>query len=551
MVTPSGSIVSNIREQILCSPGINKSCILGSHLVHSVSPSFVRRLTLGLEVWLGPASTDSDLAIRLLCHLYSMVQFDTERQGLKLTSLGNAEPHWANLNAKLPWVKADIRAITRLVKRQWFTRLWVLQEALANPNTLVLCGTSETTWETLFSSIMCLLHKKIAKGWKQGALSRIVSISDAFRKAKYPQLMDAIHRARTLKCADPRDKVYAVLGIASNLGQVSPDYTLSEAEVYRQLAMDQMKYNDLNLLSYCDLDSRQVAGPTWVPDWSSAWTTQLMARNNAAGYIYASVIERLDDGIIEVAAVRAGTLCKVVEISIPSPDTRAIATEVARLAPAHVESRPYKTGCSLLEAFCGTLVTLDLNMLTKEFFNLTSNESVETVRTYLRYAEGVRLSAPSLEQRIYGDYLWGAVQNRAFISTYEGYIGLAPKHARKGDVVYAILSCRSLIVLRPVEGFETRFQVVGECFLYGLNHGEAVLGNLPEHIRKEYRFHYEGGFWYDGYCKVHNNEILAKDPRHQALGLSELGIYMEEDQVFDDEKTLKEAGLRIDRICLV
>lgn len=479
-----------------------------------------------------------------------MVRFDPINLCLALTLSGQSEPHWADVNEALPWGKTEVRAIKRLVDRQWFERLWVLQEALANPNTLVLCGTSETTWETLFGSILGLVSKKSAMGWTQRRLSRIFSIVDAFYTARSPGLIRAVHRARTLKCADPRDKVYAVLGIASNSQQVKPDYTLSEYQVYRQLATAQIENGDLDFLSYCDLDSREVAGPTWVPDWSSEWTTQLMVWNNAAGFASAPITEHLDQGLIKVAAVRAGTLCKVDEVCLPSSDTSTIAAEVARLAPAHVESLPYKTGCSLLEAFSGTLATLDLNMSGGNVtFFPTLHASIDTVRSYLRCAEGTPL-IDSIEDRTYRGYLWQGTTDRAFVSTDEGYIGLAPESAREGDVVYAILSCRSLIVLRPVEGFENRFQVVGVCFLYGLNHGEAILGSLPGHVRGEYHFDREADVWRDVYRNVDTDEISLEDPRLLALGIHPgLGANSLPNRVSGE--TLEKAGVGIDRIELV
>ncbi|ROW07885.1 hypothetical protein VMCG_03604 [Cytospora schulzeri] len=218
-------------------------------------------------------------------------------------------------------------------------------------------------------------------------------------------------------------------------------------------------------------------------------------------------------------AIRVGTLCKAEEVDMESLDTSTIAAEVARLAPQHVGSLPYKTGCSLLEAFSGTLATLDLNMLGENVITLAAlPASVDTMRYYLRCAEGGPLDA-SMEDPLYRAYLWEHAKSRAFVSTDKGYIGIAPNSAQEGDVVYAILSCWSLIILRPVESFEYRFQAVGECFLYGLNHGEAVLGTLPAHIRGGYRYNTDLSVWYQVYRNVDTDEVSFEDPRLLALGI--------------------------------
>lgn len=72
-----------------------------------------------------------------------------------------------------------------------------------------------------------------------------------------------------------------------------------------------------------------------------------------------------------------------------------------------------------------------------------------------------------LLQRI-RDMSWG----RRFCSTSKGYIGWVPQPAQVGDMVCCFLWAKVLILLRPEQS--GGYSLVGECYLHGLMHGEAL-----------------------------------------------------------------------------
>jgi hypothetical protein len=61
--------------------------------------------------------------------------------------------------------------------------------------------------------------------------------------------------------------------------------------------------------------------------------------------------------------------------------------------------------------------------------------------------------------------------NRRFFITEQGQIGLAPKEARRGDTICVLFGCSVPVVLREKQDI---FTFVGECYVDGLMHGEAV-----------------------------------------------------------------------------
>jgi hypothetical protein len=62
---------------------------------------------------------------------------------------------------------------------------------------------------------------------------------------------------------------------------------------------------------------------------------------------------------------------------------------------------------------------------------------------------------------------------KGLITTSKGYIGLAPSSTERGDKVCVLLGCKVPLILRPIDDY---FQVIGDAYIHGIMHGEAVEG---------------------------------------------------------------------------
>ena len=74
------------------------------------------------------------------------------------------------------------------------------------------------------------------------------------------------------KCGDPRDKVFAILGICKDLksGDVTIDYSASVARIYSEVSkFIVIRDRSLKLLSACQSYGSVITDlPCWAPDWS-------------------------------------------------------------------------------------------------------------------------------------------------------------------------------------------------------------------------------------------------------------------------------------------
>jgi hypothetical protein len=60
------------------------------------------------------------------------------------------------------------------------------------------------------------------------------------------------------------------------------------------------------------------------------------------------------------------------------------------------------------------------------------------------------------------------------ITGKQGFIGSFPKETRAGDVVVVLLGGELPVVLRPLDGAETGFELVGTCYVHGIMDGEWI-----------------------------------------------------------------------------
>ncbi|CEI63588.1 unnamed protein product [Fusarium venenatum] len=113
---------------------------------------FVKDITKSLEValrqflkWLGKASEGSELAVRLLEQIVSCLQF----------TFGN--PSFDDVE-RLCLPAADLKqweCLCELLTRKWFTRVWIIQEAVLSgtDSTWFACGETFIPWQTLLDAI--------------------------------------------------------------------------------------------------------------------------------------------------------------------------------------------------------------------------------------------------------------------------------------------------------------------------------------------------------------------------------------------------------------
>ena len=170
---------------------------------------------------------------------------------------------------------------TEILERAWFTRVWVFQELLLSRDPWVQCGTKRAKWADLYQ-----LSKLAAPSrMNPNRTGHLEDMQKARRKFQYfiggndegNSLLDLLSLRRDMGVSDPRDMIYAHLGIAAdcltkNL-RLEVDYQKSYSDICTNIAVYFLEvYNDYRVLTYVDerpLGKRHENLPSWVPDWTS------------------------------------------------------------------------------------------------------------------------------------------------------------------------------------------------------------------------------------------------------------------------------------------
>lgn len=485
-------------------------------------------LARDVVVWLGPERNDGEFALKMLKSWGDRIAVDWTKTSLKILDShedGQAEGGDADMELPLTAKSTQLNyrqgwALYHLMNREWFERLWVRQEVLADVPKSFRCGNAEFDSPALMRAIFMLQTKNIwinmAADFTLRFLQRRKLLYDlVVATADTRPLENLRFDLSGLSWGVPVDSIYASQNLLTALERnldILPDYTLPAATVFQDVATKLVTYTEqLTLLHTCELGSKVIPElPSWVPDWSSQIKVAKMDLYwSASAWITAvcSFEPSPSGNILRAAGVRKATVRAVHDLatSPQNGENMYFRTGIHMWDILQREddlSAPYfgSSGGDMWDAYTKTFAA---EYCQERYNELLDKITLPQAREFIKGLKGL----PS-HKEIQGyirssgvpnisSYLGAAFvlfRGRSCITTEEGYIGLAPQDTQPGDVISVILGCRMPMLLRPVvdavssqsQGTEqespTRWQVVGACYIPGLMNGEAIYGKLPEHV---------------------------------------------------------------------
>lgn len=186
-------------------------------------------------------------------------------------------------------------AISKFLKRSWWTRIWVVQEVMLAKKVVFKCGYAEVPGDKMSS-------------WGLGPLSILnihmlcgndeltwfaIPVFNLLEVLRYPMnnndAMDCLFSFGTRGTSRPHDHIYGILGILSAKDRNlfgSPNYGCRVEDLFINVAAKLMvEYNSLELLlaagTHAPLtaaSSTEINLPSWVPDWTRSCSILKSAR---------------------------------------------------------------------------------------------------------------------------------------------------------------------------------------------------------------------------------------------------------------------------------
>ena len=182
-----------------------------------------------------------------------------------------------------PGTFEDVGRLMRFVQRPWWQRMWVLQEVVVSKSATVQCGHKSLPWSRFeaiseaFVPQVVLIGSMVASGAldRHFGVSNHIAIIKALRawqqNGTQLDLLSLVVKYRRNRVTDPRDKIFALLGLAAPAERdaFQADYGKNTAQVYMEFVKVLVERRKrLDVLAFCTLHRKTAGLPSWTPDWS-------------------------------------------------------------------------------------------------------------------------------------------------------------------------------------------------------------------------------------------------------------------------------------------
>lgn len=224
-------------------------------------------------IWLGTSDSDVDKVMAYFA-ARGRTSYAEIVTGIKATSILEEEERIAL-----------VPGLRKLFEKPWFTRIWVVQEYSVSQNPpCVGCGDTWVSWSN-FESAMYTLRKDLLfckphclKIIDESLLFAFLSLTMLNRKGQSYDFEDLLIATSDKKAEDPKDKIFALLGLTSDeiRNAIVPNYSQSINTIFQNAMMTILKsQEDLEFLRAAvavvtdPVSSLKL--PSWCLDFSNIW----------------------------------------------------------------------------------------------------------------------------------------------------------------------------------------------------------------------------------------------------------------------------------------
>jgi hypothetical protein len=446
------------------------------------------------ELQEGVTESDAHGAIDILTYMEKVAGAGSE-EGIAVPQCFETAYHFTGPSKALESLAID--------RNPWWARVWTVQEAVLPPNKIMLWGPLTMPWETMTNAANCwtsyippLLAERIRDVWNTGIMgglmAMVVWLQISTQRMDSPVFL--VNRWRFREATDPRDKIYALMGLCESGSMPfmeSCNYEMSVVDVFSNLTADLMRSEEdlfpLIMDPRLEIGKATPGLPRWALDVSyiSEWNTDWF-------HLYAwpwynahgerpldldRVFSRWEESrsILELEGVFVNAIEIVGEPSLYSRESRAeeLQSRLKKLrswellAKEHIKrgtpesSELYPGGYTLREAF-GRLMLGDLMRDDEQWVDAPANEEdVESV--YQSVDEGNAYCT-----------IRGMMNNQRFFITKTGLMGIGHMDTQPGEEVWVFHGGNFPFTLIPREGNSgNNYDFGGRCYVQGIMNGEA------------------------------------------------------------------------------
>jgi hypothetical protein len=475
----------------------------------------IYKLADRVVIWLGPQDRHTELALQTVVRLAAEVDVNFATGEVSERSEGPMS---------LPsYDRTATESLISLFQRPWFERLWIWQEVHARPeNAIVLMGDCRIMWKTIRKFLVRFMSEyKIISVHAEllQLLQQAVKLSQSIGTRNLTMLLDATTHC---KCADDRDRVFALLGMLdpSERLNIEPDYAKSAADVFKQVVVNKLAHSArLDDLRHCDLMHKSDGMPSWVPRWSRIYKEDGASRassNIAAKAIYngGDTLRVTGVGLGNVSSIQASGLSE--NTNSKGGNWSSFVSSFFSLLPAVETSDDLDPTMDLMmRNLCWNYFVYDTQEPIVSFSLTEVKESLLRWREYLakerRYQDVCKPPPISRGDLHFRARVLDLQSEYSLFRTTKGHLGLGPRLAVQGDRVCVVRGCNQPLVLRLLA--VNQWSIVGDCYVHDVADGSALLSSLPDNFQYIEQMNRCTGMLCAAFRNMQTNDVQIQDPR--------------------------------------
>jgi len=414
---------------------------------------------------------------------------------------------------------ATISIFHRVMKnRPVWRRVWIIQELVVAKSINMQCGLRSIPWDSLilFLEALPILDSLRSGDWKEFGLSqRLLIIAscvpaifidvtrvDYWEPDANTPILELWQNLEDFAATDPRDRIFALLGLSAPCFQLQADYTKPASEVFItviQSAISQTKNLDALCIGHTDMSAREQPGivlPTWVPDFSTHALNYIIEIAKLPLYLASGttvvppdtyILLSSDTSILYLFGIQLDIISKAYLASCGMMSWDDLRARIEEL-PRDIFTGQYHTGESWLLAYARTITG---DMAFGDIPIRQSKQEAESLsrdlKSLLSWKGRLHRFLPNLIQSRTLDSLQrrertqpkfldrtAGFLNYRFSTTAKGFMAMIPHTAKEGDILCVLYGSRLPHVLRKVRGEEGTYTMVGTAYVHGFMDAEAI-----------------------------------------------------------------------------
>ena len=423
--------------------------------------------------------------------------------------------HRINANNSALW-----RALSLILNKPWFMRVWIVQEVVLAAHAQVFCGNQSSSWTALKKTVTWIFENNFGS-WLQGlphahlAIARISVIQNLWCQNQGPtdlSILLFLDLFKYTKSTDPRDKVYALLSLTSDASHIRPDYTISCEELHISIAVDHLDSDIPYVLSCNDytVNNLGLRLPSWIPNWA-AETLQSGLRDivqfsytwgfKAAANTQPQWTYSRHDQTLNVTGFVFDNVSHTAEHLYDTSHSLSFGTEDYEARFDHIKTRfqefddiaaVSKTypGKEEFEDACGRLFVLNRPIQLKNGAyppDQVHRICYQALRDLLLHLDDIKSGKMPITDIANVDtidpYLLVINQTipyRRFCATKRHYLGWLPEAGAVGDLVCIFKGAEVPFLLRSVRG--AYYKLIGPCYIQGVMYGEGLSSDTTDQV---------------------------------------------------------------------